>query len=111
MVTYIELLTKIEKIPVAESRIDSVKIKEFVIKSDFVTELHLVFQDFFGSDFKAPGEDPSPVDKRRAAPWGGIRGDQTLYYLEKEGYSHCAMLWPWNDGRRYTVKIAQNRME
>ena len=110
MVTYTELLTKIEKIPVAESRIDSAKIKEFVIKSDFVTELHLVFQDFFGEDFKAPGEDPSPVDKRRAAPLGGIREDQTLYYLEKEGYSHCAMLWPWNDGRRYTVKIAQNRM-
>ena len=105
--TYDELLTQIEKIPVAESRIDSAQMKEFVIKSDFVTELHLTFQDFFGPDFKAPGEEPSPVDKKRAAVLGGIRQDQTLYYSEKAGYSHCAVLWPWGDGRRYTVKLAQ----
>ena len=110
MFTYNELLAQVEKIPVSESRIDSVKIKEFVIKSDFVTQLHLAFQDFFGSDFKAPGENPSSVDRKRAAFLGGVRENQTLYYLEKEGFSHCAMLWPWTDGRRYTVKIVQNRM-
>ena len=108
--TYEQLLNEIEKIPVFESRINASKIKEFVIKSNFVMELHIALQSFFGPDFKAPGENPSLLDKKRAAFLGGIREDQTLYYNEKEGFANCAMLWPWTDGRRYTVKIAQNRL-
>ena len=108
--TYFKFLEKIEKIPVSESRIDSVNIKEFVVKSDFLTELHLIFKNFFGSTFKAPGERPTPADKKHAAFLGGIREEQTLYYTEREGYAHCAMLWPWTDGRRTTVKLAQNHL-
>lgn len=108
--TYNQLLQEVEKIPVVESRIESKVLKEFVVKSDFITQLHLSFQDFFGPDFKAPGELPSFEDKKRSAALGGIREDQTLYYSEKDGYSHCAMLWPWVDGRRYTVKIANSRL-
>ena len=108
--TYSQLLEEIEKIPVSEARIDSANIKEFVVKSDFVIELHLAFQNFFGPHFKAPGDSPSSTDKKHAAFLGGIRENQTLYYIEKEGYAHCAMLWPWTDGERCTVKLAHNHL-
>ena len=104
--TYGQLIDEIQKIPVIESRISSPSLQEFVMNTDFITPIHLIFQDFFGEDFKAPGENPTPQDKKRAAFLGGVREYQTLYYAEKEGSRHCAMLWPWSDGRRCTVKIA-----
>ena len=105
--TYDELLSEIDKVPVFEKRIDQPDMREFVIPFDGITPLHLTFQKFFGEDFKAPGENPTIVDKKRAAVWGGIRRNQTLYYSEDEGYTNCAMLWPWEEGRLCTVKLAR----
>ena len=108
--SFTQLVESIDKIPVVETRIASKNLREFVVKSDFITRLHLNFQNIFGPDFKAPGENPSLGDRKRAAPLGGVREDQTLYYCETENFSVCAMMWPWSDGRRYTVKLAQNRL-
>ena len=107
--TYDQLLDNLDNIPVFESRIDQSQMKEFVISYDCIMLLHLVFQKFFGPDFKAPGERPTITDKKRSALWGGIRENQTLYYLENDEYSNCAMLWPWEEGRLCTVKIVQHR--
>jgi len=38
---------------------------------------------------------------------GGIREDQTLYFLEGEKFSAFAMLWPWSDGQRITLKLGK----
>ena len=105
--TYDELLSEIDKVPVHEKRIEQPLMREFVIPFDSITPLHLTLQRFFGEEFKAPGENPTMVDKKRAAPWGGIRQDQTLYYTEDQGYANCAMLWPWQEGRLCTVKLAR----
>ncbi len=107
--TFNDLLNEIDQIPVVESRINAPGQREFVMMSDLVMQTHLALQKFFGEQFKAPGEVPSSADKKHAARWGGIRDDQTLYYRQKENDAHCAMLWPWSDGRRYTVKIFHNR--
>ena len=105
--TYNQLLTKIDQFPIFESRINQPQMKEFVISFDGITPLHLIFQKFFGPDFKAPGENPTLTDKKRSALWGGIRPNQTLYYREHNDYTNCAMLWPWEEGRLCTVKIVQ----
>ncbi len=104
--TFEGLLNEIRKIPVFESRIDEEDMKEFVIESNQITPLHLILQEFFGKEFKSPGQNPSLEDKRHAARWGGVRQYQTLYYNENLGFQNCAMFWPWNDGDRCTVKIA-----
>ena len=108
--TYSQLLKKIEEIPVSEWRVDSVNLKEFVVKSDFLTELQAAFENFFGMNSKVQGKNFSFTDKKRAAFLGGIRENQTLYYIEKEGYAYCAMLWPWSNGLSYTVKLACNHL-
>ena len=105
--TYESFLKEIEKIPVFESRIDDPDMKEFVVQSDSIMPLHLVFQVFFGDNFKAPGAPSTLEDKKRSALWGGVRQYQTLYYIDQEECSSCAMLWPWRDGTRCTVKIVR----
>ena len=39
--------------------------------------------------------------------FGGIMPGQTLYYKDSGTDSILAMLWPWKDGQRTTVKIIQ----
>lgn len=39
--------------------------------------------------------------------FGGIMPGQTLYYQDLGVNSILAMLWPWKDGQRTTVKIIQ----
>lgn len=39
--------------------------------------------------------------------FGGIMPGQTLYYKNSGNDSILAMLWPWKDGQRTTVKIIQ----
>jgi hypothetical protein len=38
---------------------------------------------------------------------GGVMPGQTLYYNDSGRESILAMLWPWKDGQRITVKIIQ----
>ena len=38
---------------------------------------------------------------------GGMRGGQTLYVWQEGSRPILAMLWPWQDGQRVTLKIAQ----
>jgi len=39
--------------------------------------------------------------------FGGLMAGQTLYYKDLGADSILAMLWPWKDGQRTTVKIIQ----
>ena len=107
--TYNQLMNKVDKVPVFETRIDGPQIKEFVISFDNIMSIHVIFQKFFGPDFKAPGETPTRIDKKNSAFWGGVRRNQTLYFRENEDYANCAMLWPWEEGRLCTVKIVRQR--
>ncbi len=100
-----DLIDQVNTLPIDEDRIYSARMREFVIKSNYVMSLHVMLQNFFGDQFKAPGEVPSHMDKKHAAFLGGVREEQTLYYHEDDHSQYCVMLWPWWDGRRYTVKM------
>ncbi|MDP3041731.1 MAG: hypothetical protein Q8N62_03235 [Candidatus Omnitrophota bacterium] len=39
--------------------------------------------------------------------FGGLMPGQTLYYKDLGADSILAILWPWKDGKRTTVKIIQ----
>ncbi len=41
---------------------------------------------------------------------GGIMPGQTLYFKDAGADSIIAMLWPWKDGQRTTVKIIQQQI-
>jgi hypothetical protein len=42
--------------------------------------------------------------------FGGIQTQQTLYYVDRGDISDCAMVWPWNDGKHVTIKMARGRI-
>jgi len=45
--------------------------------------------------------------RQRVDGLGGLMPGQTLYYKDLGADSILAMLWPWKDGQRTTVKIIQ----
>jgi hypothetical protein len=45
--------------------------------------------------------------RQRVDGLGGLMPGQTLYYKELGAISVLAMLWPWKDGQRTTLKVIQ----
>ncbi len=105
--SFSELINSLKKVPIFEERVNTPKLREFVVSSDHITSLHTILTQFFGDSFKAPGYQPSPAHKKLAAMWGGIRDGQTLYFRQEGELNSCAMFWPWQDGTRCTVKLAR----
>jgi hypothetical protein len=80
---------------------------EGVIVKDELQKLNERLKQFFG--------DPAWPSKSRLSfnmqevinGFGGIMPGQTLYFRSEGSESIFAMLWPWQDGIRTTVKIIQ----
>jgi len=45
--------------------------------------------------------------EKAIASFGGIRGDQTLYFISDADGIILAMLWPWGDGSHITLKLVK----
>lgn len=102
---YAKLLQEAKKLPIQELRVDEADGLEFVIDTKHSGQLHSALESFFGAPFKPAGQDPSKEAEKYTADLGGIFSNQTLYYAKGDDFSGGAMIWPWNDGSRATVKI------
>ena len=109
--TFKELIEQLKRIPCEEIRKESDGYYEFVISTQSLAQLYPIFEVYFGVPFKPAGISPSDEAKDVSKNYGGIQKQQTLYYIHREGMSNCAMIWPWGDGSRATVKIAQGIIE
>lgn len=56
-----------------------------------------------GPPSKPLGEKPTSEQERTAEPWGGVRKSQILF----EGQGVVALIWPWEGGERFTLKMAR----
>jgi hypothetical protein len=104
---FAELVRELKKIPLDEWRKEDAGYLEFVVSGHHLAHLYPVLERYFGVPFKPPGVSPTAEHVRKTRGYGGIRKQQTLYYVERDGSDNCAMVWPWNDKSRVTVKIAQ----
>ena len=109
--TFVELLDKTKTVSYQELRKDAVDYLELVIPSAASSDLCRVLEEFFGPPFKPAGLNPSKEAEKHASRWGGVQKNQVLYYLEADGVSNCAMLWPWGSGAQITVKIASGHID
>ena len=105
-----ELAGKVKKLPVDEVRKDSFGYLELVMTAKNLERIYPILEDYFGPPFKPPGVTASKEASLRAAGYGGIEKQQTLYYVERDGVSNCAMIWPWKNKERATVKLAQGEI-
>ncbi|MCG3176772.1 MAG: hypothetical protein MOGMAGMI_01736 [Candidatus Omnitrophica bacterium] len=105
--TWEELIAAVRQLPFEEKRQDAEDYFEAVAVASSVAELGRTLEGFFGPPFKPAGQKSSRDADRYSDRYGGVMQNQVLYYKEREGLSNCAMLWPWSDGQRVTVKIGR----
>ncbi|MEE8416804.1 MAG: hypothetical protein V3S05_11065 [Desulfobacterales bacterium] len=102
---YNDFLKQIKELGFEELREDQPEYMEFVIGTNHLNRLSSILESYYGAAYASPEKKPSRQAKKYADPYGGIKKGQTLYYSDKRGVFHCALLWPWSDGKTITVKI------
>lgn len=109
--TFPDLVRDLRKIPFDELRKDGEGYFEFVISYRHLANLLPALERYFGVPFKPPGVKPTREMDLKTEDFGGIRKHQTLYYKEHGPLSSCALIWPWNDDSRATVKVAEGTIQ
>ncbi len=106
---FLELRREIkEKLPVDEWRFELHDFCEFVIKAEHVGQLAKIFEAHFG-----PRQDlqhgVTPEVQAVTDRWGGVRKNQQLYLHNGNSGKEIALLWPWCDGTKISVKVIQDK--
>jgi hypothetical protein len=102
-----EVMRKAKKIEHEQTRRESEDYLEMVMFSRSMSDLGQLFEGYFGPALKRSGEEPPAEAEQLTNRYGGIAKDQVLYHAERDSARHLAMVWPWADGKRMTVKIIQ----
>ena len=102
-----ELIQETQTLPLEEVRKNTFGYFECVITVDHEKGLYPILEKFFGPPFKPKNTSPSAQAKKISYDYGGIEKHQVLYYVQKDGITSCAMIWPWNNGQFATLKVAQ----
>jgi len=100
-----EIRKELEGVVFDNLRIDDHNYFEAVVVTNELAKLTASLRRLFGS--------PAWPSKNRlllqtqeiTKDFGGIRPGQTLYFWSQGKDTVFAMLWPWEDGYRTTVKI------
>lgn len=92
-------------IPFDTLRVDCDNLFEAVVAKDEVAKLTERLEGFFGPPAWPSKEKLTFQVRQLIDGYGGIMPGQTLYLRNEGSFSVMAMLWPWQDGIRTTVKI------
>ena len=102
-----EVVRKAKKISHEQTRRESEEYLEMVMFRHSLQELERLFENHFGSALKPAGQEPQEDVERIANNHGGIAKEQILYHASRDHMRQMAMVWPWADGKRMTVKLIQ----
>lgn len=80
---------------------------EAVLKTGAISALAKILESIFGPPAWPSREKLSKEADKIIKNFGGIRKGQTLYLACQDGVTVFAMLWPWQDGERVTIKMAR----
>lgn len=107
---FCQVIDRVKTLRIEEKRTDLPVFFECVIGKDSLGPLTALLGHYFGPPAKPAGEKPTHAMEKYTAPYGGILNNQILYLVEKEGGStvFLAMIWPWMDGARVTVKLVEH---
>ena len=102
-----EVMRRTRKIKHEQTRRESEDYLEMVMFLENWNDVLSLFEGYFGAALKRAGEEADEAAEQIANRFGGIAKDQVLYHSLSEDFEHVAMIWPWSDGKRMTVRILQ----
>ena len=106
--TFEELRTNLKKLN-CEIKSDAVAFYfEVVFSEELRPVLETCLTDYFGLPLKAANQPPTPESDACAGRYGGAKTNQTVYTKKGDGsVVDVALIWPWNAGGRYTLKLVR----
>jgi hypothetical protein len=100
-----DLKEEVKGISFDSLRMDCDNYFEGVVLKDELNKLTAKLEAFFGSP-AWPSRNRIPYRAQEMINgFGGIMSGQTLYFWNQGKSAVAAMLWPWQDGQRTTIKI------
>jgi len=99
---------EVKKVELDTTRMDNDDYFEAVMMKGRLEGMVRVLEDIFGSSAWPSKKRLLKNTQKLIKSVGGLRKGQTLYLLNNGGgCSAFAMLWPWRDGERITIKISK----
>jgi len=98
---------EIKKMELDTTRMDNESYFEAVIGRARLEGVVRALEGIFGAPAWPSGNKLLKDTEMLVKNLGGLRKGQTLYLLNKEGCASFAMLWPWQDGERITLKMSK----
>ena len=103
-----KIKAQVKKMGLDTMRMDNENYFEAVIGSARLEEIVRVLEGIFGAPAWPYGKKLLKDTEKLIKSVGGLRKGQTLYFLNNGGgCSAFAMLWPWQDGERITIKMSK----
>lgn len=100
-----EIIEKCKTLETYEERLVTVGYYEVVFYTKDVGEWEKLLETIFGVAIKPEGAELSKEDAELIQKYGGARNSQVLYKKKTGNTTVVAMLWPWQDKVRITLKI------
>ena len=104
---FAELRKELNNIVFITVREESEDYFEAVISKGELAYFCLRLEKFFGPRVWPSKDKLSEEVEKFLDEFGGIMSNQTLYFRKQDNETAFAMLWPWSDGTRITVKIGR----
>ena len=103
-----KMKAQVKNVALETTRMDNEDYFEAVIGHARLEEVIHVLENIFGVPAWPSDKKPLKDTGKLIKSAGGLREGQTLYFLDnKSGCPVFAMLWPWRDGERITIKIGK----
>jgi hypothetical protein len=102
-----ELRNTLKEVVTETIRMDCDNLYEAVVAKEHLSPLTQRLQRFFGAPAWPSKVALSAAVQEAIRSYGGVMPGQTLYFLQREGNTFFAMLWPWQDGQRTTLKVVR----
>ena len=103
--TFDDLLEQIQNIPCSEKRAREANYCEVVFAQPNMPQVNAALEACFGTPLKPEGKMPSAEATEYSKAYGGVQGNQVLYYRKSASGDEMAMLWPWGSGASVTLKM------
>lgn len=100
-----EIIERCKKFNIYQQRKVTDNYAEIVMLTDEILSWSAIFNEAFGDPVSPAGMAPTAEHTQLTMEYGGIFAEQTLYKKDYPDRTVIAMFWPWQDGKRVTIKM------